>query len=197
MGPSVRYAMGRSSTRKHAVQHLYTFYRHLWCRVAAAQYGGPIATIRDSRKMILIRGGMAQPIVRIFNCAGIERAHFIWNGGTIVGMGWTVDEKLLLVDIGGEVAVFDIHGRRLPVEFSLGTACMQEKLVNCVVYPAGVVGLTFTNSIWVITDLTDVRPHRLAEIDPPNNPQCMSVRLSEAHGVEVSSKTRFYVLNGI
>ena len=141
--------------------------------------------VRDSRKMVLLKGGSAQPIVRIFNCAGVEKARFVWNGGVIIGMGWTSDERLLLVDMVGEVAVYDIHGQRLPIEFSLGVACGQEKLLDCVVYAGGIVGLTYENSIWVIADLSDVRPQRLADVDVSASPQCMAVRVSPAHGVEV------------
>ena len=141
--------------------------------------------VRDSRKMVLLKGGSAQPVVRIFNCAGMEKARFVWNGAVIVGMGWTADERLLLVDVGGEVAVYDIHGQRLPMEFSLGAACTQEKLLDCIVYRGGIVGLTYENSIWVIADLTDVRPQRLADIEVGAHPQCMAVRVSPAHGIEV------------
>ena len=100
-------------------------------------------------------------------------------------MGWTTDEQLLLVDVLGDVAVYNIHGQRLPMEFSLGTACAQEKLLNCEVYPGGVVGLTFENNLWAISDLTDVRPQKLADLEITSNPQCMVVRVSQAHGVEV------------
>ena len=135
--------------------------------------------------MVLVRGGTVHPVVRIFNGSGLERSRFAWSGGSIVGMGWTTDEQLLLVDVLGDVAVCNIHGQRLPMEFSLGTACAQEKLLNCEVYPGGVVGLTFENNLWAISDLTDVRPQKLADMEITTNPQCMVVRVSQAHGVEV------------
>lgn len=159
--------------------------------VTAAKYGGPIAMVRDSRKTVLVRGGPIQPTVRIFNCAGNESARFIWNGGTIVGMGWTANEQLLLVDTVGEIAMYDIHGQRTPTEFSLGVACAQEKLQDCLVYDDGVVGLTYENSIWAIPDLNDVRSQRLADIETDVTPQCMALRVSKAHGIEVPTPETF------
>lgn len=84
-----------------------------------------------------------------------------------------------------QVSIYNIHGQRLPVEYSLGEACYHEKVAECVVYSGGIVALTCNNSIWAITDLNDVRPQRLADIEIDDRPQCMAVKLSPAHGVEV------------
>eukprot|EP00210_Caulerpa_lentillifera_P001840 g1769.t1 len=154
-------------------------------RVSCAPFGGPIAIVRDSRKIVMLRGGSAQPTVKIFNCAGYEISRFLWTGSAIIGMGWTSDEQLIFVDMDGEVSIYNVHGMRLPVEYSLGEACYHEKVCECVVYSGGIVALTCNNSIWAITDLTDVRPQRLANIDIEDRPQCMAVKLSPAHGVEV------------
>lgn len=73
------------------------------CRVACACYGGPIATIRDDRKMVLVSGGITQPLVKIYSSAGTQMAVFIWDKGRIEAMGWTNTEDLIIVEQTGEV----------------------------------------------------------------------------------------------
>lgn len=180
--------MGRTSTRRHEVTTItQPIYNLQWLeyRVCCAKFGGPIATVRDSRKIVMLRGGSGQPTVRIFNCAGQEISRFQWNGGAIIGMGWTSEEQLIFVDSDGEVSVYDIHGQRLPVEYSLGEACYRDKVCECIVYSGGIVALTCNNAIWAITDMNDVRPQRLADIDVSDRPQCMAVKLLPGHGLEV------------
>ncbi len=76
----------------------------LWLyRVACARYGGPIATIRDDRKMVLVSGSITQPLVKIYTSAGVQQAVFIWDKGRIEAMGWTSEEDLMIVEQTGEV----------------------------------------------------------------------------------------------
>ena len=75
-----------------------------FCRVACARYGGPIATIRDDRKMVLVSGGITQPLVQIYSSAGTQLAIFIWDKGRIEAMGWTNTEDLMIVEQTGEVS---------------------------------------------------------------------------------------------
>lgn len=73
------------------------------CRVACARYGGPIATVRDERKMVLVSGGTTQPLVKIYNSAGSQLGYFLWDKGRIEAMGWTNAETLMIVEQTGEV----------------------------------------------------------------------------------------------
>ncbi|CAD7696036.1 unnamed protein product [Ostreobium quekettii] len=155
-------------------------------RVACCPYGGPTAMVRDNRKMVLLRGATAPPLVRIFNCAGHEMGRFMWSGTQVVSMGWSQEQELLLVDPKGQVRAFSVHGRQLPLEFSLGEACETEGIADCCVYSSGVVVLTQANHIWAVTDINEPRPQRLA--DPPleDLPRCMDVLVTQnPQGVEV------------
>ncbi len=75
----------------------------LWDRVACTPYGGPIAMVRDDRKLVVVSGGITKPVVRIFTAAGETLAAFMWDHGRVAGMGWTNEEDLLIVEDGGEV----------------------------------------------------------------------------------------------
>ncbi len=83
--------------------HLNIVLNLCFYRVACARYGGPIATIRDDRKMVLVSGGITQPLVKIYTSAGVQQAVFIWDKGRIEAMGWTSEEDLMIVEQTGEV----------------------------------------------------------------------------------------------
>ena len=75
------------------------------CRVVCARYGGPIAMVRDDRKLVVIQGATTKPVVRIFTAAGEALAAFMWDHGRIAGMGWSNQEDLLIVEDHGEVCL--------------------------------------------------------------------------------------------
>lgn len=53
--------------------------------------------------MVLISGGITQPLVKIYNSAGTQLAVFIWDKGRIEALGWTSAEDLMIVEQTGEV----------------------------------------------------------------------------------------------
>ena len=73
------------------------------CRVACAPYGGPIALVRDDRKIVLVTGGSTKPVVTTHTAAGVKLGAFTWEKGRIMGMGWTSEEDLMLLEQSGEV----------------------------------------------------------------------------------------------
>ena len=73
------------------------------CRVVCAPYGGPIAVVRDDRKIVLVTGGAIQPQIRTFTAAGAALGAIPWNHGRIAGLGWTNEEDLMILETSGEV----------------------------------------------------------------------------------------------
>lgn len=59
--------------------------------------------VRDDRKLVVIQGATTKPVVRIFTAAGEALAAFVWDHGRIVGMGWSNQEDLLIIEDKGEV----------------------------------------------------------------------------------------------
>jgi hypothetical protein len=53
--------------------------------------------------MVLVSGGITQPLVKIYTSAGVQQAVFIWDKGRIEAMGWTSQEDLMIVEQTGEV----------------------------------------------------------------------------------------------
>jgi len=73
-------------------------------RVCAAPFGGPVATVRDERAMVAVRGaGPTRPVVRLFNAAGVEAGSFLWDKGRLAGWGWSDAQELVLVEPTGKV----------------------------------------------------------------------------------------------
>ena len=63
-------------------------------RVACAPYGGPVAIVRDDRKIIKNAAGQLRSgTVQIFDAAGAPLGKFLWDRPTrLVAFGWTDQE---------------------------------------------------------------------------------------------------------
>ena len=59
--------------------------------------------VRDDRKLVVIQGAATKPVVRVFTAAGQALAAFMWDRGRVVGMGWSSQEDLLIVEDTGQV----------------------------------------------------------------------------------------------
>ena len=59
--------------------------------------------VRDDRKLVVIQGAATKPVVRVFTAAGQALAAFMWDRGRVVGMGWSNQEDLLIVEDTGQV----------------------------------------------------------------------------------------------
>ena len=71
--------------------------------------------------------------------------------------------------------MYDQQGSRLPTQFSFGESCMQEGVQQCCTYPSGIVVLTNSMSLWLVSDLQDPKPQRLASPRLGRPPNCMTV----------------------
>ena len=71
--------------------------------MTCAREGGPIATVRDERKIVLVTGGTTQPVVKIFTSSGQTLGAFVWDKGRIAGFAWTEDHDLAIMEVTGEV----------------------------------------------------------------------------------------------
>ena len=60
--------------------------------------------------MVLVSGGITQPLVKIYTSAGVQQAVFIWDKGRIEAMGWTSQEDLMIVEQSGEVSSYTAAG---------------------------------------------------------------------------------------
>jgi len=147
--------------------------------VASAKYGGPIAVVRDDRKLSKV--GVSQtskPVVRIFTSAGRLLSSFNWDeADRLFAFGWTDDEVLLCVDERGQVLPYSVFGELQQNQFSLGSEVAAVGIKECHIWGSGLVVLTNSNLLYAVTNLREPRVQCLSDplIEHDNPPLCMTV----------------------
>ncbi|KAI9277726.1 hypothetical protein BC943DRAFT_332476 [Umbelopsis sp. AD052] len=87
--------------------------------IAGAQYGGPIAMIRDDKKVLLLQNQQPiKPIIYIYSSAGKLLQQIQWDKGRIVAMGWTEQEQLVVAMEEGTIRMYGLDGEY--TQFTLG-----------------------------------------------------------------------------
>ncbi|KAI1340453.1 vacuolar protein sorting-associated protein 16 [Xylariaceae sp. FL0016] len=133
--------------------------------VAGAPYGGAIAIYRDETKIVSYRPSKsAKPSIDIYSCAGKLLKSIAWDKGSIKGLGWSEDERLLVVGYDGTVrCYYDLQGDF--TQFSLGREAEEFGIHSCRFYDNGMVALLTNNTLISASSYDEPRPKVLAS--PP------------------------------
>lgn len=133
-------------------------------RVAAAPFGGPIATIRDERRPVPLGAvgstSTASPQLRTYTSAGILVAAWAWTGCRIAAIGWTSLLELIIIDAAGEVHSFSMFGERLSRHMSLGVEARAEGIAEAHVFHDSFVAITEAGVVWAVQGLSEAEPPR-------------------------------------
>lgn len=150
--------------------------------VAGAKHGGPIALVRNQRKVLLL--GMAndadgrKPKMRIFTAAGQLICSFEWNHKGLVAMEWSDREELICVLEDGSVLIYSLHGT-LVRQFPLGPECLRDGVAECYLWGSGLAVRTGHKSdIVVVNNFQHPRPQTFpnpATAGLSSPPTCMAV----------------------
>ncbi|KAM0932749.1 putative transcription factor WD40-like family [Dioscorea sansibarensis] len=167
-------------------------------RVACAPFGGPIAVIRDDSKIVQLLAESARRKLLIFSSSGQPLASSLWDrpGGRLVGMAWADDLFLLCVVQDGSVYRFDIRAE-LVGQFSMGSECFEQGIIDCVFWGNGIVCITENYQIFCVPDLMNPRPCKLADPGLEEYPLCVAViepQYTMSGNVEVLLGVGDYVL---
>jgi hypothetical protein len=164
--------------------------------VAAAPYGGPIALVRDEKKIVRVKGAATKPIIYIYSASGNLIANFKWDGGRIMQMGWSKTEDLVLVLEDGIIRIIDMNGE-YKTTLSLGEEVKASRVLEAHVFQCqsgtGVIALSGLYRFFVISDIDQGRMKRLADIPdiecPPSSwvviPDSRSIRVLAAIGKQL------------
>ncbi|KAF2259375.1 vacuolar protein-like protein sorting vps16 [Lojkania enalia] len=135
--------------------------------VVGAPYSGAVAIYRDEEKVHTYRGAQAaKSSIDIYSCAGNLIRRINWDKGSIKGLGWSEDEKLLVVTEDGTVrCYYDLQGDFVP--FSLGHGAEEHGVQSCKFYSSGFVALLGNNHLVSVSRYDEPRPKLLA-IPPPD-----------------------------
>ncbi|KIW59851.1 hypothetical protein PV05_00117 [Exophiala xenobiotica] len=133
--------------------------------VAGAPYGGALALWRDTSKVARYRTGQStKSTIDIYSSSGKLISNINWEKGLIKGLGWSDDEKLLVVTEDGVVhCYFGLHGDFQP--FLLGHGAEEYGVVSCRFWSQGFVALLGNNTLIAVSSFNEPRPRVLAQ--PP------------------------------
>ncbi|KAI0816380.1 vacuolar protein sorting-associated protein [Xylaria sp. FL0064] len=134
--------------------------------VAGAPYGGAVAICRDETRIVSYRPGQsAKPSIDIYSSAGKLLKSIAWDKGSVKGLGWSEDEKLLVVSYDGTVrCYYDLQGEF--TQFSLGREAEDFGVHSCRFYDHGMVALLTNNALVSVSSYDEPRPKLLAT--PPD-----------------------------
>lgn len=132
--------------------------------LAGAPYGGAVALHRDESKLQKFRANMiSKPGIDIYNLAGILLRHIPWDRGQVKGLGWSEDEKLLVITHDGIVRCYtDLQGEF--TQFSLGNGADEYGIDSIQFYSHGFVALLCNNSFVTVSSYDEPRPKLLAPV---------------------------------
>ncbi|RDL39558.1 Vacuolar protein-like protein sorting vps16 [Venustampulla echinocandica] len=133
--------------------------------VTGCSYGGAIALYRDESKLHTFRGTQSsKSSIDLYSCAGKLIRRINWDKGSIKGLGWSEDEKLIVVTADGTVrCYYDLQGDF--TQFSLGNGAEEYGVRACRFYGSGFVALLSNNQLVSVTRYEEPRPKLLAS--PP------------------------------
>ncbi|KAK4231474.1 putative vacuolar protein sorting-associated protein 16 [Podospora fimiseda] len=133
--------------------------------VVGAPYSGAIALYRDEDKLVAFQPTKTtKPSIDIYSCAGKRIQTIPWDKGSIKGLGWSEDEKLLVVTADGTVRCY--YGLQTEfTQFSLGNGAEEVGVKSCRFYNHGLVALLANNSLISVSSYDEPRPKLL--VTPP------------------------------
>lgn len=103
----------------------------------------------------------AKSSIDIYSCAGKLLRQVPWDRGTIKAVGWSQDERLLVVTEDGTVRSYaDLEVDFVP--FSLGNGAEDHGVISCRFWSNGLVALLGNNSLVAVTRYDEPRPQLLA-----------------------------------
>eukprot|EP00051_Salpingoeca_urceolata_P027676 m.482711 g.482711 ORF g.482711 m.482711 type:complete len:836 (-) comp22644_c0_seq1:37-2544(-) len=126
---------------------------------------GPVAIVRDPKLVLSAAGAISRPAISIFTAAGRPISNIPWDKGTIVGLGWSDAEQLVITLEDGSVHVFTPKGDFVRT-FSMGQTPQQYGVreVKMCAGGAGMVILTNNDRFFSVARFEDPRPRPLATI---------------------------------
>ncbi|KAF8155821.1 vacuolar assembling/sorting protein VPS16 [Crassisporium funariophilum] len=157
--------------------------------VAGCRYGGPIALMRDNTKLLAL--GRATPAVtkaqiQIYSPAGEGLLVFSWDQGKIMRFGWTIDEKLAVLNEEGVYRLYDLQGDYQ--QYSLGAEAAELGIIDARIHDNGLVALTSSLTLLEVKGWEGGRPLSLANptlSEPPHAWAIIPPDLNISRHVEV------------
>ncbi|PPQ73925.1 hypothetical protein CVT26_006551 [Gymnopilus dilepis] len=190
------------TTSWQAMQEGNVFYRRQQCYsipgklpdlgdyiIAGCRYGGPIALMRDHTKLLAL--GRPTPAVtkaqiQVYSPAGEGLLLFSWDQAKIIRFGWTIDEKLAVLNEEGVYRLYDLQGDY--TQYSLGPEAAELGIIDAKIHDNGLVALTGSLTLLEVKGWEGGRPLTLANpglSEPPHSWAVIPPDLNISRHVEV------------
>lgn len=152
-------------------------------RVTMANYGGPIAIIKEPRAPRRPNEAIA---LRIYSGSGRLLATVDWsNSRSLVSFHWSSIEQLVCVLEDGEVLTYSMQGEPVSA-FTIHSSCKIDGIAECHQWSNGFVARTATsNKFWAVSSLTEPRPFELADAHLSAPPAAMTVMGGGRRGADL------------
>ncbi|KAK7437898.1 Vacuolar protein sorting-associated protein 16 [Stygiomarasmius scandens] len=159
------------------------------CIVAGCRYGGPIAMMRDSTKIIALNSAAPSFVksqIQVFSSAGEGLLLFSWDQAKIIRFGWTYDERLVVLNEEGTYRVYDLQGDYQ--QHSLGSEASELGVIDARIHENGMVAMAGSLTLLEVKGWDGGRPMVLANpklSEPPNSWAVIPPDLNISRHVEV------------
>ncbi|RHY06632.1 hypothetical protein DYB36_001672 [Aphanomyces astaci] len=192
MDPSEWHALGKAQYQKHRLFEMAPSWKEEVASlgdlkeflVVPAQFGGPIAMIRDPSRLVKMdsKGSLSRTLY-IFNACGAKLASISFSSydtkkKTLFGMFWTDEMRLMCVFDDGDCVSYSIMGS-VETSFALFPADSRFKVISFESWGGGLVALLDNFMIAQALDIDSVKPRVYCITDtgvsPTNPPTCMAV----------------------
>uniref|UniRef100_A0A7S1FJ93 Vacuolar protein sorting-associated protein 16 homolog n=1 Tax=Noctiluca scintillans TaxID=2966 RepID=A0A7S1FJ93_NOCSC len=144
--------------------------------VAAAPYGGAVATVRDEHVFQPVRGSL-RPELQTWTSAGRRIASIPWEHSGLLCMGWSSEETLVCVFESGTVRTFTVMCEPINV-FTIDERIRHEgNAVLGAMWPSGIAVVTQKLSLIVNCSVSHSGDacHRCADLKLQAKPLCLCV----------------------
>ncbi|KAF9051351.1 vacuolar protein sorting 16 isoform 1 [Panaeolus papilionaceus] len=158
--------------------------------IAGCKYGGPIALMRDHTKVLALGQGRPPPTTRsqiqIYSPAGESLTVTQWDQGRIIKFGWTLDERLVVLNEEGVYRIYDLQGDYK--QYSLGSEASEVGVIDVKIHDNGLVALTSGLTLLEVKGWEGGRPMTLANpglSEPPSSWAIIPPDLNISRHIEV------------
>ncbi|KAF9652633.1 vacuolar assembling/sorting protein VPS16 [Thelephora ganbajun] len=172
--------------------------------VAGCKYGGPLALMRDTSKMVVIARGTAPVLsrsqIQLYSPAGESLLILSWDQGKVIKFGWTSDERLVLLNEEGVYRVYDLQGDYQ--QYTLGGEATELGVIDAHIYDNGLVAMIGNLTLLEVKGWEGGKPLALANPglhEPPSSWTIIPPDFTISRHVEVllSVDSTIYVVDNL
>lgn len=130
--------------------------------ITGSPYAGALALWPDKSKILRYRQGQSnKSTIDIYSCSGNLISRLNWDKAAIKAVGWSDDERLVVIAEDGVFHVYDgLYGEFAP--YNLGHGADEEGVKECRFWGQGFIALLGNSALVAVNSFQEPRPRLLA-----------------------------------